>query len=100
MYFITGLTKLLSSNDQLEEYKDYYTRCFGYYKEFKYAERAVINNAFDMWETMYDYIVIEGVEEGVHPVSIAKGWYKYNQEKNEYEQIEVGHTGFCNYALG
>lgn len=100
MYFITGNTKLLTLDDPLEDYKDDCSRCFGYYKEFKYAERAVINNSFDMWETMYDYIVIEYIGEGIHQRSDIESWYKYNQEKNEYEKIDVGHTGFCNYALG
>lgn len=102
MYFITGLTNIMTEETRIdsEESKKHSTRCFGYYKEKENAISAVKSNMLDMWETCYNYIVIEEIGEGVHPLSSIVGWFKYNKEKNEYEPIKIDRTGFCNYSIG
>lgn len=102
MYFITAMTNILTekTNFQSEEAQNHEERCFGYYIEKEDAEEALRLNSCDMHETMYDYAVIEKVEPGIHPYAEITGWFQYNDEKNSYEPIEVGRTGFCNYAIG
>jgi hypothetical protein len=102
MYFITAMTNILTETDRFdsEKVKKNTSRCFGYFKEKEDVEYAVTNNMADMWETMYDYIVIEEIEEGIHPLAEIVGWYQYNKDKDGYELIGVGRTGFSNYALG
>lgn len=62
-------------------------RCFGYYNSLERAERAVVNNACDMWEYLYDYAVIEKVEEGVFPLSFERWFYKFNAREGKFERI-------------
>lgn len=102
MYFITAMTNIIDINTKFDskEYKEHSTRCFGFYNSKKDAIKSVKCNNCDMWETIYDYIVIEEIEEGIHPYAEVVGWFKYNQETNSFDPIENVSTHFCNYALG
>lgn len=102
MFFITAMTNVMTDKDRFdsEKAKKHTTRCFGYFKDKEVAIEAVKDNVADMWETMYDYIVIEEIDEGIHSFAEVVGWFKYNKEKDKYEPIEIGRTGFCNYAIG
>jgi hypothetical protein len=102
MYFITAMTNILTEETKFnsDKAKQNSERCFGYYKEKEKAVNAVETNLYDMWETIYNYIVIENVEEGVHPFAKVVGWYKYNKELNKYEPIKIERTGFSNYSMG
>ena len=62
MYFITTIGHLPEGN-----YKDMgSTRCVGYYENFNDADETVRNNRCDIWETIYDYCMIEKVDEGLN----------------------------------
>lgn len=97
MYFITGI------KDLDKEWGTKETRCFGYKKIFEEADQAVKENWCDINETIYDYAVIEYIEEGIHQVCFEKRWfYKFNYDKEIYEAMdepeEVKH--FCNFSIG
>lgn len=102
MYFITAMSNILNTKDRFdsEEYKNHSARCFGYYVKKEDAIEAVKMNNSDMWETIYNFVIIEKIEEGIHGFAEVIGWFEYNIEKDEYEPIEVGRTGFSNYAIG
>lgn len=102
MYFITAMTNIVYEDTKFdsEEFKKHSTRCFGYYSDKEKAINAVVNNYCDMYETTYEFILIEKIGEGIHPDADIIGWFKYNGQINKYEPIEVERTGFCNYALG
>lgn len=102
MYFITAMKYILNENTRFDskEAEENDTRCFGYFKDKEKAIEAVKRNTFDMHETMYTYIVIEEVEEGIHPYAEIVQWFKYDRESNTYKPIEIDKTGFCNYAIG
>ncbi len=102
MYFITGMTDIQNekTNFGSEEAKKHSSRCFGYHIEKEDAFEAVRKNVCDMHETMYDYIVVEYIEPGIHGMAEVAGWFKYNDETDGYDDIVVGRTGFCNYAIG
>ena len=63
-------------------------RLVGYYTDRKIAFDAVKCNACDINETCYDYALIEEVEEGLYNAATHRYLFKYNYDKNKYEQIE------------
>jgi len=93
MYFITLLTGIEENRED---------RCIGYYNSFKKANDIVCNNTCDLWETIYNYAVIECIPEGLYPIRYREFWYKYNEKENIYtliekpEELEI----FVNFALG
>lgn len=66
------------------------TRCVAVYDNFKFAQRCVLKNCGDIWETTYDLAVIEVI----HANSLYGGftneqyWYRWNRRKKGYEPIE------------
>lgn len=93
MYFITVTEDF---NFFENEYKD--SRCWGYYNDLKTA-KDVISRDSSMEETIYDYLVIEKVEEGIYPTIKEVAWYEWSEEKwveiNKPEQF----YRVCNWAL-
>lgn len=77
MYFITTV-----------DAKDEDTRCVGYFQTFEEAENAVKNNACDIWETCYNYAVIENIPCGLYQYDFHPTWYKYHKLTNEYVKCE------------
>ena len=65
--------------------------------------QALHENWTDMWETCYDYAVIEMYKEGIsHYEHRSRQWFKFDQERKGYFEIEepecVKHVG--SFALG
>lgn len=78
------------------------SRTFGFYTDFKTAEERVRENATDMHECLYLYVVIEKVPEGISQYVRERWFYKYNLEKGVFEPIDepecVKH--YCNFSIG
>lgn len=55
---------------------------------FEEAEEVVLNNICDIWETCYDYAVIEEIDSQIYPRYIMRKFYKYNIDTHGYEPIE------------
>lgn len=93
MYFVTTVDP-----------KDEDTRCVGYFKTFEEAERVVINNIDDIWETCYEYAVIEKIEPGLYQYDFHPTWYKWHKLTGGYIQCEqptfVNAIGGVGYAIG
>jgi hypothetical protein len=105
MYFITTIEHL-PQGDYMEMGD---TRCIGYYNNFEKAEEAVINNYCDIWETCYNYCVIEKIPEGLYQYAVGskyadndRWFYKYNKETNQYNFIEepIEFEHLCGLAIG
>lgn len=62
-------------------------RIVGFYTDKNKAFNAVINNNADIHETVYDYCLIELIEEGFYnPAGKNHRWlFKYNKETEQYE---------------
>ena len=92
MYFITTIDS-----------KDGDTRCVGYYKTFKEAERVVTNNECDIYETCYDYAIIEHIKEGLYQYDYHPTWYKYQSSKAGYVKTDIpafANSNNIGYAIG
>lgn len=77
------------------------TRCVGYFSSFADAEKVVLNNICDIWETCYDLVVIEHIQEGLYQYDPHAKWYKWNTDK--YERINGKPNKYKNqigFAIG
>lgn len=100
MYFITCFQKL--GEDELGRFEAGAIRTFGYYEELEDAKNALSENIGDMHECLYEYGVIEEIGEGIHYFAHNRWFFKYDEEKDGFFEIEepkeVNHI--CNFALG
>ena len=67
----------------------------GWYDDEEYALEAVRKNTCDIWETCYNYAVVEKVEQGMYPTCRKMWIFKYRVPiegsplNGEYELIKV-----------
>ncbi len=100
MYFITGFYKIESKENSWPEFGA--QRTFGYYFERVDAIAALHENWSDIYDNTYDYAVIENIEEGVHPLETYRQWFKWDDERKGYFEIDEPECVkyLCNFALG
>lgn len=63
-------------------------RAVGFYADKDDAFHDVRINALDIRECAYNYALIECVEEGIYSSPTDQWFFKYNEEKGVYEEIE------------
>lgn len=63
------------------------TRVVGFYHEKENAIDAVKENAGDIWETCYDYAIVETVEPGLYQSSHDRWIFKHNPSTGGYDEI-------------
>ena len=79
-------------------------RLVGYFFDKDDAINHVKENVCDIWETCYNYAIVEGVKPGFYePADKEDRWlFKFNHETGEYEQIEepgeMAHL--CGFTIG
>lgn len=99
MFFITCMSKL-----EDDQYGPNYgaIRTFGYYKTFEDCDESLKCNACDMHEYLYNFAVVEKIEEGIHPLALERWWYKYDKEKGGFFPMEEPEfmKHYINIALG
>ena len=86
IYTITTMTKLEQTELGLPKFGS--TRTVAWYDNFDDAEKVVVCNNDDIWETCYQYAVIEEIEEGLYPEGTPRWFYKYNIATGEYNKID------------
>ena len=76
-------------------------RLWGFYTSLEESRDVVENNITDIWEYLYDYALIEEVEEGF-PFSMKRWLFKFNRETWKYEPIEEPKSfkQICNITMG
>ncbi len=79
MYFVTTIKNV--SKDFIN-YDN--IRTVGFYSKFEDAEYTVLNNACDINEGMYDYAIIEELDEGLYPFSQKSFLYKFDYRIGKY----------------
>ena len=80
------------------------SRTWGFYSNKEDALKVLNENRTDIWETIYDYAVLEAYNEGISAYNFEEGrqFFKYNQELDSYKPIEepeeVKH--YASFAIG
>lgn len=86
IYMIMCCEQLEPTADNFPEFGR--TSIMGYFQDKNRAFEAVIHNEEDIWETCYNYAIIEEVEEGIYPPTFERWFFKFNTEAKEYELIQ------------
>lgn len=101
MYFITQVASIenLDNFDKLTETANNESRTIGYTDSFTEADYIVRYNKMWDFEKPLGYIIVERIEEGVHPMSETMQWYKYQEEEETYEPMEDFDSLVVNFAM-
>ncbi len=81
------------------------SRTFGFYNSYNEAYKAVEENRGSMEECVYDYIIMEYIEAGIHPMVHATDWWAWDTNERKWvylpmDQWPIEFQGICNWALG
>lgn len=94
-YFITVF-------NSYDEFGPHSLRCWAFYNDWDDADYTLSNNMTDLWETCYNYGVIEEYHTGLFGYNFKRWFYKYNKETGFYNKInepkELEH--YVGFALG
>ena len=63
----------------------YGNRVFGYYEKEHDAHMAVLEDRCSMHECLYDYIVVEECNPGVHATNRVVQWYSWDYTSRQWE---------------
>lgn len=95
-YFITVF------NNYDEQYGPWSMRTWGFYTHLEDAIKALNENMTDLWETCYNYAVIEEYIEGIGGYNFNRQFFHYDRGINSYrlmdEPVELKH--YCSFAIG
>jgi hypothetical protein len=95
-WFITAIYSNIRSKNDI--------RCFGFFNNYNDAYDAIVNNKGDLHEALYEYLVVEYIEQGIHPEIIIEKWWAWNMNMNEWIELEKRPFEFekygSNWALG
>lgn len=100
MFFITCMEKISIDDLGWIDYGD--KRTFGFYADYCKVKKALNTNRCDMNETIYNYAIVEEIDQGIHPTVIWTKWFKWDREKQGFFEIEEPEETklYTNYALG
>lgn len=98
IYMVTTFTKM--EKDDLGWPDTGSSNFIGWFSAERRAREFVINNECDIWETIYDYALIEEWCEGYSGYTLDAYWYKYNREIDKYEPILAPERAknFCGFT--
>lgn len=92
-WFITTVVK----------YNPHVKRTFGFYDKYQDAYKAIIENRGNMSECLYDYLIVEYIEQGIHPEVHTEEWWWWVEKNKRWENgIEKPENfkSIINWALG
>lgn len=76
-------------------------RTFGYYHTLDNALKAVERNYGSMQECLYNYLVVEGIKEGIHQTVSDEYWFEWKDDHWQRISGKPGlFNGTINFALG
>jgi len=100
MYLITVFEKIENVNlGKLDVGK---SRTVGFLKSYKNAFIVANTNYRNVNEGIYNYLVIEKIQEGLYPTVISRVVFKFNTQNNHYFEIEVPKklSNCCSFCIG
>lgn len=86
IYTITVLEKLGVDDKGLPDCG--IERVVGYYADKEIAIDSVKNNTCDIFECLYQYVLVEEVKEGLYNPADKRWLFQYNFDKDVYEKID------------
>jgi len=78
-------------------------RCFGWFMNLKDAQKAVVCNKSDLHEYLYEYMVIEEVQEGIFCKITQEIWYRWHDRKRKFLKSSRPHyfpSNVVNFGIG
>jgi hypothetical protein len=110
MWFITAICSRETMKRLAERHANALTRprssrTFGFYNTHNEAYAAVKENRGSMCEYLYDYIVIEYIEPGIHPTVHVSEWWAWDDAENKWQYLTqedwpTEFAGGVNWAIG
>jgi len=81
------------------------SRTFGFFNTYTEAYGAVMTNMGNMQECLYEYLVLEYIEPGIHPDVHVEQWFVWNRNARGWDLVGDGikpeeFVGIVNWALG
>ena len=100
MFFITCFQKISTDSFGWLDMGTY--RTFGFTKTFEDARFYLNKNHYDMRECLYDYAVVEEMNEGIHPDVVNRWFFKFDEDKGGFYQISEPKEfiGYTNISIG
>jgi len=86
MYFINIVN--IYNETQSSKYIEYHALCVGYYAQLEDAIQAITNNSDNIHKSIYNYAVIEQIDQGIHIERQKEIWFKWNDEYKHYEPAD------------
>ena len=86
IYTITTMGKLKEDKNGWPDYGA--SRVVGFYSLKEDAVKCVEGNYGDIWETYYDYALIEKMEEGLYGVTNDRQFFQYDKSSGRYKKIK------------
>ena len=106
-WFITSICSETTMRELRKESNSFnlpnISRTFGFYNNHAEASKAVEENRCNMCECLYDYIAMEYIEEGIHPMVHAIEWWMWDEILNRWVSMDKEpkeFEGIVNWTLG
>jgi len=101
-WFLTSVMSM-KTIESLPPNRNIIKRTFGFYNAYHGAYKAIQDNIGNMRECLYDYLVLEYIEEGIHPAVHMTDWWQWSNSHNDW--YFIGNSpeefkGITNWALG
>ena len=87
MWFVTVVEKMEDTEYYWANYGS--TRTWGYYSDKEVATQSLHENWTNMRENFWNYAVIEEYEEGICNDTGERQWFKWNEERQGYFEIDA-----------
>lgn len=88
MWFVTVVEKMESCDGDPSWAKTGESRCWAFYHDKEKAAQSLHENWTHMHEYFYRYAVIEEYEEGIFGYTGNRQWFKWDEERQGYFEIE------------
>ena len=89
MWFVTVVETIIENSEYLNGMTDTGVfRAWGFYSDKEKAIQSLHENWTNMRDDFYDYALIEEYEEGIANVTGNRQWFKWDEKRLGYFEIE------------
>lgn len=99
-WFITGIAAKERDIKSPHLLKVSAQRTFGFYNSYRDACQAIKENIGDMHECLYNYLILEYIEEGIFPHVHTIEWWEWKDKQWKRRVKPEGLWNTSNWALG